>query len=174
MKIISRLAISTDGYVTTPDGWPALLADPGAKPGQSHGVVEFLKDKEAALMGASTFALTENAPRWPWPNLDVFVLGAQRPAWTPDHVTYDADPAALLEQMRARNRGGDVHLVGGPKTVETYRKLGALHELQLVVLPVLIGAGLRLTPDLSTDAGLTIVRSRALPEGAVEIVYEVA
>jgi hypothetical protein len=31
--------------------------------------------------------------------------------------------------------GGDVHLVGGPRTIETFRALGALDELQLVVLP---------------------------------------
>jgi hypothetical protein len=41
------------------------------------------------------------------------------------------------------------------------------------VLPLLLGAGMRLTPSLSTDTGLTLERSRALPGGSVEIVYEV-
>jgi dihydrofolate reductase len=69
------------------------------------------------------------------------------------------------------NQGGDVHLVGGPRTIETYRALGALDELQLVVLPVLFGGGMQLTPSVSPDAGLTFVRERALPGGSVEIVY---
>jgi len=43
MKIRSRLSTSTDGYVTTPDGWPALLADPSFVPGASHGIREFLE-----------------------------------------------------------------------------------------------------------------------------------
>ncbi len=34
MQIASRLSISADGYVTTPDGWPAQLADPAFTPGQ--------------------------------------------------------------------------------------------------------------------------------------------
>jgi hypothetical protein len=80
----------------------------------------------------------------------------------------DNDPARLLEKIRAANEGGDVHLVGGPRTIETYRALGAL---DLVVLPLLLGAGMRLTPSLSLDTGLTLERERALPGGSVEIVY---
>jgi dihydrofolate reductase len=77
------------------------------------------------------------------------------------------------ERCRAANRGGDVHLVGGPKTIETFRALGALDELRRVVLPILLGGGMRLTDGLSADAGLTFVRSRPLDGGAVEIVYAV-
>jgi dihydrofolate reductase len=174
MKITSRLATSADGYVTTPDGWPAPVADPAFAPGSSHGIVEFLEGKEAALMGATTFAPALGAPRWPWPDLDVFVLGRARPEGTPDEVVFDADPEALLARVRASNRGGDVHLIGGPKTIATFHALGALDEHQLVVvLPIFLGAGLRLTPDLDPSTQLTFTRSRPIDGGSVEIVYEV-
>jgi dihydrofolate reductase len=160
-----------DGYVTTPAGWPAQLADPAFVPGQSHGFPEFLEGFEAALMGRTTFEPALGADRWPWPDLNVFVLTSYRPAGTPDHVVTDGDPERLLEQLRAANHGGDVHLVGGPRTIETYRALGALDSLELVVLPLLLGAGMRLTPSLSVDSALTFERERALPGGSVEIVY---
>jgi hypothetical protein len=54
---------------------------------------------------------------------------------------------------------------------ETYRALGALGALQLVVLPILFVAGMPLTSSVSPRAGLRFVRKRALPGGAVEIVY---
>lgn len=171
MEIASRLSISADGYVTTPDGWPAQLADPAFSPGQSHGIREFLEGKEAALMGRTTFEPALGAGRWPWPNLDVFVLASHRPEGTPDHVVSDGDPERLLEKMRETNRGGDVHLIGGPRTIETYRALGALDRIELVVLPLFLGAGLRLTPSLSSNTELTFVSERALPGGSVEIVY---
>src|SRR5437868_1063614 len=107
-------------------------------------------------------------------NLNAFVLGSQRPSGTPDNVVSNSDPRRLLEKLRAANQGGDVHLVGGPRTIETFRALGALDELQLVVLPLLFGAGMRLTPSLSPDARLTFERERALPGGSVEIVYAVS
>src|SRR5205823_7162617 len=111
---------------------------------------------------------------WPWPDLQVFVLASRRPAGTPDHVVTDSDPQRLLEKMRAANRGGDVHLVGGPRTIETFRSLGALDTLELVVLPLLFGDGMRLTQSLSPDSELTLERERALPGGSVEIVYTVS
>jgi hypothetical protein len=61
--------------------------------------------------------------------------------------------------------------VGGPRTIETFRALGALHSLELVVLPILLGGGMRLTPALSLDSDLTFESQRALPGGSVEIVY---
>ena len=122
-------------------------------------------------MGRTTFEPALTNERWPWPNLNVFVLASQRPPGTPDHVVSDNDPARLLEKLRAANQGGDVHLVGGPRTIETFRALGALDKLELVVLPLLFGAGMQLTPSLSSDTGLTFERERALPGGSVEIVY---
>ena len=171
MQIISRLSMSADGYVTTPDGWPAQLADPLFVSGESHGIQEFLEGKEAALMGRTTFEPALTTDRWPWPDLDVFVLGSQRPSGTPDDVVTDSAPARLLARLRSSNRGGDIHLVGGPRTIETFRARGALDKLELVVLPLLLGAGMRLTPSLSLDTGLTFERERALPGGSVEIVY---
>lgn len=114
MQIRARMSMSADGYVTTPNGWPALTADPAFVSGESHGIREFLEGCEAALMGRTTFepALTNN--RWPWPHLDVFVLGSHRPDGTPDHVTTDSDTVRLLEKLRSANRGRDVHLIGGP------------------------------------------------------------
>src|SRR4051812_36773199 len=55
MQIRARMSMSADGYVTTPDGWPALTADPAFVSGESHGIREFLEGCEAALMGRTTF-----------------------------------------------------------------------------------------------------------------------
>jgi dihydrofolate reductase len=173
MKIRARMSISADGYITTPGGWPALTADPAFASGSSHGIQEFLACCEQALMGRTTFAPALTNERWPWPTLDVFVLSATRPPGTPEHVVTDSDPARLLARLRAANQGGDVHLVGGPRTIETFRGLGALDTLELVVVPVLLGGGMRLTDGLSPEAGLRFERSRALPGGSVEIIYAV-
>jgi dihydrofolate reductase len=128
---------------------------------------------EQALMGRVTFEPALTNERWPWPDLNVFVLAAARPPATPEHVVTDSDPARLLQKLRDANRGGDVHLVGGPRTIETFRALGTLDKLELVVVPMLFGGGMRLTDAVSPDAGLSLERERVLPGGSVEIVYAV-
>jgi dihydrofolate reductase len=174
MQIVTRFATSADGYVTTPDGLPAHIADPAFVSGQSHGFPEFQQTLDAVLMGRTTFEPAIGAPRWPWPDLDVFVLGSHRPEGTPDEVVVDSEPEALLEQIRAANRGGDVHLVGGPTTIETFRSLGALDRLGLLVVPIFLGGGMRLTDAVDADAALELESSRTVPGGSVEIVYVLA
>jgi dihydrofolate reductase len=164
------MCMSADGYVTTPDGRPAQLADPGWDP-EAFGFGELQASCDAVLMGRTTFEPAIGADAWPWPDLDVFVVGSHRPSGTPDDVVVDGDPARLLEKVRAANRGGDVHLVGGPRTIETFRLLGALDVLGLIVLPLLLGDGMQLTPAVSSDIGLRLESERALPTGAVEISY---
>ena len=67
------------------------------------------------------------------------------------------------------------HLVGGPRTIEAFRRLGALDELGVIVLPLLLGGGLQLTPAVGTDAGLRLVRSEPIAGGAaVELLYACA
>jgi dihydrofolate reductase len=172
MQIRTRFSMSVDGYVTTPDGWPPLTRDPQFVSGQSHGFPEFQKSCEAVLMGRTTFEPALTNDRWPWPDLDVFVLGSDVPTGgAPVPIVTDSDPVRLLEKIRAANRGRDVHLVGGSRTIETFRALGALDKLGLVILPFLLGGGTQLTPSLSTDASLVLEETHTLPEGAVEIVY---
>ena len=136
MQIRTRMCMSVDGYVATPDGRPAQLAYPGWDP-EAFGFRDLQAACDAVLMGRTTLEPALGADPWPWAGLDVFVVGAHRPSGTPDHVVVDSDPGRLLETVRDRNRGGDVHLVGGPRTIETFRRLGALDELGLIVLPLL-------------------------------------
>ncbi len=124
-------------------------------------------------MGRTTFERALTNDRWPWPSLHVFVLASTRPSGTPDDVVTDSDPARLLEKLLVANRGGDVHLVGGPRTIAAISALGALDKLELVALPLLLGAGMRLTPALDPGTELVFESERALPGGSVEVVYAV-
>ena len=93
------------------------------------------------------------------------------PAGIPDEVMVDGVPEGLLERVRDSNHGGDVHLIGGPTTIETFRKLGAIDEFGLVVLPIFVVEGMRLTPALQVDDRLKLKSQRVLPKGAVELLY---
>jgi dihydrofolate reductase len=146
MQIRTRFSMSADGYVTTADGSPPLFRDPQFAFGLSHGFPEFMKSCDAVLMGRTTFEPALAASRWPWPNLDVFVLGTNVPTeGAPVPVVTDSDPFRLLEKLRAANRGGDVYLVGGVRTIEAFRAMGALDKLGLLVMPFFLGAGTQLT-----------------------------
>jgi dihydrofolate reductase len=164
------MCTSLDGCISNADGLPVQLSDPEFDP-EAYGFVDLQGRCDAVVMGITTFGLALDADPWPWSDVDVFVLGSERPPGTPEEVVVDGDPERLLERVREANRGGEVHLIGGPTTIETYRKLGAIDEFGLVVLPIIVGEGLRLTPAIQTDKRLELIGQRALPHGAVEILY---
>lgn len=172
MQIRTRMCTSLDGYISNADGLPVQLSDPEFDP-EAYGLVELQRGSDAVLMGRTTLMpAIEVADQWPWSDVDVFVLASERPAGTPDDVIVESDPERLLERVREANRGGDVHLIGGPTTIETYRKLGAIGEFGLLVLPIFAGEGMQLTPAIDTDERVSLKSQRALPGGAVEILYE--
>lgn len=78
-----------------------------------------------------------------------------------------------MRSLSAERAGPDAK-IGGPRTIGAFRSLGALGKLGLIVLPLMLDCGMRLTPSLSTDAGPTLESHAALPTGAVELVYDVA
>ena len=172
MKILTRMCTSLDGCVTTSDGWPVQLSFDGWDP-KALGFYELQARCDAVLMGRTTFEPAIGAPRWPWGDLSVYVLGSTRPPGTPEGVVVDSDPGRLLAQLRGASTGGDVHLVGGPRTVETFRSLDALDEIHLLVLPMFTGDGRRMTPEVTSRAGLTLTDTRTWPSDVVELTYAV-
>jgi len=165
------MCISLDGYISNADGLPVQLSDSGFDP-EAYGLVELQSRSDAVLMGHTTLMpALEVADQWPWSDVDVFVLSSERPEGTPDDVVIGDDPERLLEQIRDANHGGDVHLIGGPTTIETYRALDAIDEFGLIVLPIFAREGMQLTPAIKIDKRLELTSQRALPGGAVEILY---
>jgi dihydrofolate reductase len=174
MLIKSRMGISADGFAGTPDGWPALLTAPSFDPGVSHGFPEFIENCDAAVMGRSTFVPALGAPRWPWPGLQVYVLtSSPLPAGTPEDVIVGTDgPAELAKQIRSRGSDKDVHLVGGPRTIRAFHEAGELDRLEIVVLPILLGDGIPLSPPGAGSVPLRLVGAeRTFPDGSAELVY---
>jgi dihydrofolate reductase len=140
------------------------------------GSPEFIQGCDAVVMGRTTFLPALGAPHWPWPGLQVYVLTSRPlPANTPDDVIVVPDgPAALVERLRSRGSDGDVHLVGGPRTKRAFCELGALDRLELLILPVLLGSGVPLSPRQAPPISLRLLRSdRTFPDGSAGLVYAV-
>jgi dihydrofolate reductase/predicted MFS family arabinose efflux permease len=172
MRIRTHIGVSVDGFVATSDGRPALLSMPEFVPGVFDGHPEFIAGCGAVVMGRATFELALGAPRWPWPGLRAYVLSSHPlPADLGQHVTSAATASELLDLMRTGGFAGDVHLVGGPRTIQAFNDIDALDRLEVVVLPILLGAGVPLSPPGSKPTRLKLESQRSLPDGSIELAY---
>jgi dihydrofolate reductase len=175
MLIRSRMGVSIDGFVATTEGVPALISMPDFIPGLSHGYPAFIEDCDAVLMGRTTFVPALGAPQWPWPDLQVFVLtSGPLPAGTPPGVVaVSGGPEQAVERLRNRGSSKDVHVVGGPLTIQGLAEAGGIDRLEVVILPLMLGTGVPLSPPGSRASRLRLLgEPHTHPDGSVELVYD--
>jgi dihydrofolate reductase len=181
MQIRTHIGLSLDGFMATPDGLPVWNAMPTFVPGTSHGYAEFLAECEAIVIGRTTFDSghqywTEQSA-WPWEGYRVYVLTSRAlPANVhADVIASQGGPAGLLQQLRAEHLARDVQLLGGPRVIQAFLRLGAVDQLGMVILPVMLGDGVPLfTPGAAPHASWRLDSHRAFPDGAVELVFSPA
>lgn len=171
MRIRTYTFVSLDGRVSTADGRPIQLLLPGFPGRMAYGLPEFLATCQAVVMGRTTFLPALRAPQWPWTQ-PVFVLtSSPLPEGAKGSVTTAPTAKELVSKMEAAGITGDVHLVGGPKTIQAFQEIGALAEMGIVVVPMILADGLMLAPPASEPLSLTLRATRTFPDGAIEAWY---
>ncbi len=161
-KVTAALSISLDGFIDGPDGEDGGLhawVFSGSVPVEAAGISfklasessarlfrEFVEHTGAVVVGRKAATITSEID--PIFDLPTFVLTREpRGPKTKDGttVTFVNDGIeSALEQARAEAGEEDVCVFGGADTVRQYLQAGLLDELQLDVVPVLLGGGTRL------------------------------
>jgi len=175
-KIKSYFFISLDGVVESPDKWhfPYFNDEMGAAVGSSFDTAD------AVLMGRVLY--DEWAAYWPQnadqPFGDVindiqkYVVSSTLEAaeWKNTEVL-SGDPAGKLRELKARD-GGDIAMSGSGTTVRWLLREGLLDELNLLVHPIAVGAGLaRLFPPDEPTVPLELLSSEAFSTGVLNLSY---
>lgn len=170
MVIRTHVGVSLDGFVADADGVAAWESLPGYEH-RSHGIAEVLEHCEAVVMGRSTFdrGLARWSADWPWADKDVHVL-TSRPLPPGVQARACDNATELLARLQRTGLMGDVHLLGGARTIRAFLDLGAVARLGVVVLPMLLGNGIPLF-DGTAGQPLHLQCQRMHPGGAVELIY---
>lgn len=186
------MSMSLDGYVTGPDDGPEhglgiggevlhdWLSAGGVDPvshrpaAATNGqVFDEMLATGAVVTGRHTF---DYAGRWAGDHhggVPVFVLTRSAPVEpAPGHARYVTDVEACAREAKAAARGRDV-MMHGATAAQAFLRAGLLDELELHVVPVLLGRGRRLFDDLPPDH-VELELLRALEgEGVLHLRYRV-
>ena len=192
-KVVLYMSMSLDGFIAGPDDGPdhglgvngerlhAWLGaggeDPGSyRPVDGPGAIVFdeVMATGAVIVGRRTF---EFAGGWAGDHHDgvpIFVLthaAPEEPA--PGAARYVTDGiASCVAQAKAAAGGRDI-LLHGAATAQTCLRAGLLDEMELQLMPVLLGQGRRLFEDLPPDhIELELLRSLDGP-GVLHLRYRV-
>ncbi|MCJ1706259.1 dihydrofolate reductase family protein [Microbacterium sp. VKM Ac-2923] len=160
-------------------GWQAPIDDDVV----GERVIAGIRSMDALLLGRRTYDIF--AAYWPtftddgpvseiariFNALPKYVASRGTPelTWHNSHLI-DTDLTAAISELRARHR--DVHVVGSIDLARTLVAEGLFDVLNLLVYPIVLGAGKRLFPDSGVARGLTLLEPPASgPAGAVALRY---
>jgi dihydrofolate reductase len=191
-KVVLYMSMSVDGFITGPDDgkdrglgvdgerlhdWlHAGGVDPGShRPadGPSATVFDELMATGAVIVGRRTF---EFAGGWAGDHHDgvpIFVLTRAAPDEpAPGHAHYVGDIESCVARARAGAGDRDI-LLHGAATAQACLRAGLLDEMELHLIPVLLGQGRRLFEDMPPDhVELELVRVLDAP-GVQHLRYRV-
>ena len=163
------LAASLDGYIADAEGgvdWLTPFAD------SDSGYRSFSDAVDTVLMGRRTYDRVRDQRPWPYAGKRTVVLS--REEVTPPRKTrverFTGDVAELAEALAAE-KGKDVWIAGGAQVVEQFLTAGRLHQLELFLVPVLLGGGTPLFPPGNRRVPLRLEANHSFANGVVKLVY---
>jgi dihydrofolate reductase len=178
-KVTSDISVSLDGFITDPDasvGTPLEGNDPGrlhdwkfdAKTETDAAIVDDLyATTGAVLIGKRMFDVGFEPWGDPPPfGMPVFIVTheGREPLHMQGGTTYTFVTDGIevgLELARAAAGDKNVGIWGGANIMRQYLKAGLLDEMQIHLIPVLLGGGVRLFEDLDAD-GIELRRTSSI------------
>jgi dihydrofolate reductase len=94
------------------------------------------------------------------------------PRWT-DTTVLSGDVAAAIRELKTKP-AGELQVHGSGVLTRWLLENELVDEMNLLVVPVVVGQGTRLFPDTGPDIALDLVDSRAFPKGVTVQVYRPA
>lgn len=159
-KVVAGMTTSLDGFINDANGSAQSLSPDFSDLLESPFFKEQVQDTGAVVMGRRVY---EMADPFQWANdeyefqVPIFVLTHTPPAKHPKgngrlSFTFVTDGIeSAISQARTAAAGKDVLIIGGASTIQQCLNSGLCDELQIDVMPVLLGEGLRLFENMDTD-----------------------
>jgi dihydrofolate reductase len=91
------------------------------------------------------------------------------PQWA-DTTVLSGDVAAAIGELKAKQQG-ELQVHGSGLLTRWLLENELVDEMNLFIVPVVVGQGMRLFPDAGPDIALDLVESRAFPKGVTLQVY---
>jgi len=171
-RIRGYMGISVDGCLASADGsidW--LRRYDGVDLGE-HGYDRFIAGIRTVVMGRGTYeSLVAMGEGWPYAQQRAIIV-TSRPIEDPigPLEVWSDGVDALVPTLRAFD-DGDVWIVGGGQLQQAMIKRGALDQLELFIVPELIGGGIQVFPPNGFARSLRLADAAPLAAGMVWLDY---
>jgi len=170
MRCSVFIATSVDGFIAREDGsidWLSIVE----RPNEDYGYSKFFESVDTLVLGRKTYEIALGFEAWPYANKRVIVMTHQ--ARTPrfGEELFSGEPAELAARL-AKEGSKRVYVDGG-SVIRQFLAQKLVTDLTLSIVPVLLGAGIRLFDRAPSEVRLELLSTREFESGLVQVRYTV-
>lgn len=153
-RVRLSVAMSLDGFIAGPNGeYDWIPMDP------EIDFAELFRGFDTVLMGRRSYEAALAQGQVGMPGMRAIVFSRSLRQEEHPGVTISRSPSATLRELRAVP-GKDLWLFGGGELFRSFLEAGLVDQLEIAIVPVLLGAGLPLLPGSALHTKLSLVSHR--------------
>ena len=172
-KIQLYIAVTLDGFISREDGsldWLMGLPNPNHI---DHGYNSFINDVDLVLMGRKTYdEVLGYGVEWPYSNCKtyVFTYDSEYSVKTENTFIIHEVSEKLIEQLRKETKK-NIWLADGGNLITQFHNAGAIDELTISIIPVILGRGIKLFQGVIMETEFELIKSESFETGVVNLNY---
>ena len=155
-RVRYSVAMSLDGYIADPNGgYDWIVMDPE---------IDFdamFKDLDTVLMGRKSYDLTRQPGSYGMPMKNAYVFSKTLKQADVRDAKVSDDPKKTVTELK-KMEGKNIWLFGGGELFRSLLELKLVDDIEIAIIPVLIGDGLPMLPKTSAKVRLELTRQKAL------------
>ena len=169
------MAMTLDGFVARKDHSLDWL-NKQSTDGENHGFPQFIESVDVLVMGTGSLKTVLGFGEWPYEKPVVVLSRTMKTEDLPEGIRNKVEfstktPLELWEVFE--QRGYKRVYVDGGAIIQSFLKLGLIHDMKITLIPILIGEGIRIFGELDNDIDLDLISATPFPSGLTDMVYEV-
>lgn len=171
-KVILYISCSLDGFIAKPNDDLSFL-NPMMVEGEDYGYADFIHNVDTVIIGRKTYDwVVKEVGFFPHKDKESYVVTTQEKPQEGLTIFYNGDLKALISTLKAK-KGKHIYCDGGAKLVNSLFKEDLLDEIILSIIPVTLGAGIKLFNDGVPERKLELMETNAFKTGLVQLHYHI-
>ncbi len=170
------IAQSLDGFIAEEDGSIDFLESIPNPKQYDYGYGDFIAGIDVILMGRKSYEkILSFGIDWPYPECETVVLSSSQKleVRSPNTKVITDFDEQTINNLRAESKKG-IWLLGGGESIHSCLAKGAIKEMELAIMPILLGSGIPLFPKGKVSSKWKLQSSEAFDTGVVMVRYELA
>ena len=166
-RVILGVGMSLDGYIARRDGAVDFLFLP-----DDFSMADFFASVDTTMMGRKTLEAALRLGARFDSKMGNYVFSRVHPPGAGEGFTYvNESPAELVERLR-NEPGKHLWLMGGGELTRDFLTADLVDEIQLGIVPILLGEGIPLFPSGFPQREYELIENKTYSKGLIALRYQ--